>query len=108
VAELDGQLLGWTAGFGSIKSDNPWGRVYALAIRPEARGRKLGERLLRHMIETLAQRGAKRIFLEVRPDNHPAVRLYEKHGFAVCQRLEHFYGPGAAAQRMRLDLPPLV
>jgi len=116
VAESDGNLLGWGAGFGSLRksephgtgeeleSDTPWGRVYALAIRPEARGRKLGEKLLHYLIGELRARGARRIFLEVRTDNHAAVKLYEKVGFVVCQPLAHYYGQGIPGQRMRLDV----
>ncbi len=82
-----------------MRGKEPWGRVYALAISPEARGRRLGPRMLEQLIDALRGRGAGRIFLEVRPDN-PAVKLYEKFGFAACKTLPDYYGKGHPAQRM--------
>ncbi len=103
AAEADHCVLGWAAGFAWTKGVTPWGRVYSLAIHPEARGRKLGPKLLDHTIEELRRRGAGPIFLEVRPDNEPAVRLYEKFGFKTCRQLPDFYGEGNTAQRMVKD-----
>lgn len=104
VAEVDGRVLGWVAGFAWLRGREPWGRVYALAVHPDSRGRKLGPLLMHQMIDALRRRGAGRIFLEVRPDNHVAVRLYEKLGFVKCQFLDHYYGPGKPAQRMALTV----
>ncbi|MDP9172318.1 MAG: GNAT family N-acetyltransferase [Planctomycetota bacterium] len=93
-------VLGWVVGFTWTRTSQPWGRIYALAIHPGARGRRLGPLLLEHMIQTLRQQGSKRIFLEVRPDNEVAVRLYEKLGFFLCRVLPDYYGAGQPAQRM--------
>ena len=100
VAEVNGRVLGWVCGFTWLRGPEPWGRVYALAVHPDARGRKLGPLLMNQMIQALRGRGAGKIFLEVRPDNRAAIRLYEKLGFAKCQELQHYYGPGKPAQRM--------
>ena len=100
VAEREGTVLGWAAGFGSINRSRPWGRVHAVAVDPQARGMKLGRRLTEALIARLRERGATRIFLEVRSDNAPAVRLYEKLGFTPCKELPHFYGDKVHAQRM--------
>jgi ribosomal-protein-alanine N-acetyltransferase len=100
VAEAKEGIWGWIAGFAWVRGREPWGRVYALAVHPDARGRKLGALLLDQMIDALHQAGAGRIFLEVRPDNHAAIRLYEKAGFVTCQQLPNYYGPGRPAQRM--------
>ncbi|MGA2233474.1 MAG: GNAT family N-acetyltransferase [Tepidisphaeraceae bacterium] len=104
VAESDSRLLGWASGFVGYRGPSHWGRVYALAVHGEARGRRIGDSLLRHLIEALRNRGTQHIFLEVRPDNHAAVKLYEKQGFAACQTLPHFYGDGNPALRMKLEL----
>jgi len=103
VAESDGRLLGWASGFVGYRGPSHWGRVYALAVHGESRGRRIGEGLLLHLIEGLRNRGTQHIFLEVRPDNHAAVKLYEKQGFAACQTLPHFYGDGKPALRMKLE-----
>jgi len=100
VAELDEKVSGWICGFAVTRSARPWGRIYALAVDPGARGNKIGRQLLTEMITTLRQHGAARIYLEVRPDNHPAVRLYEKCGFVPCRHMENYYGHGLPALRM--------
>jgi [ribosomal protein S18]-alanine N-acetyltransferase len=53
-----------------------------IAIDPEMRGRKLGERLLRQMMRIAWVKGAERITLEVRVSNRIAQNLYKKLGFA--------------------------
>jgi ribosomal-protein-alanine N-acetyltransferase len=105
VAEADERIAGWAAGFNFASRANPHGRVYALAIHPDWRGLKLGENLLRHLIDDLHRAGPGPILLEVRPDNSQAIRLYEKLGFSPIGVLPNFYGPRLAAQRMRL--PPV-
>ena len=100
VAESEGRVVGWAAGFVWLRGKEPWGRLYALAVDPSVRGKKVGARLMHHMLNTLKLLGAGRIFLEVRPDNDSAIRLYEKSGFAPCRLLHDYYGPGRPAQRM--------
>lgn len=100
VAEKKGELLGWVAGFVWLRGKIPWGRVYAIAVDPKARGQKVGLRLMENMIGILKKRGAQQIFLEVRADNPAALRLYDKLGFNVCHTLPDFYGRGLAALRM--------
>src|SRR5580693_137089 len=63
VAMSGERVLGWAAGLVWTRG-RPWGRVYALAVHPDARGNRLGPRLLQDMIHTLRQRGSRRIFLE--------------------------------------------
>ena len=105
VAQENEEVLGWTAGLVWTRGKEPWGRIYALAVRPKARGRKLGRKLLQKMIDTLRQRGAGKIFLEVGDENPVAIRLYERNGFVVCRTLPNYYGQGRAAHRMVLSKP---
>src|SRR5436309_1651600 len=50
VAELKGTVIGWVAGITVLRGARPWGRIYALAVHPTRRGRKLGTTLVREMI----------------------------------------------------------
>jgi [ribosomal protein S18]-alanine N-acetyltransferase len=100
VAEGGGAVAAWACGFVFRSGGAVWGRVYAIAVHPDQRGRKLGPSLLQHLLGELRQRGAKDIFLEVRTDNHAALKLDQKHGFRFVRRLENFYAPGISAVRM--------
>jgi len=61
------------------------GQILSLGVSPEARGRGVGKMLLQRAIEYLDSSGAYRVKLEVRPDNLPALRLYEGFGFYPVQ-----------------------
>ena len=104
VASDAGTIGGWASGFTWSGTGPKWGRIYALAVHPKHRGRKLGPKLLQHLIDDLRRRGAGAIFLEVRTDNHSARRLYERSGFLGARTLPDFYGPGISALRMQLPV----
>jgi ribosomal-protein-alanine N-acetyltransferase len=105
VAIKERKLLGWAAGLVWTRGKTPWGRVYALAVHPDAQGQRLGQRLLHDIIDQLRSRGGRKLFLEVRADNTSAVRLYEKAGFVICKPLPNYYGPGIGGVRMVLEPP---
>ena len=94
------KVLGWIAALRWSRGRIPWGRIYAIAVDPTVRGKKLGQRLMHEMMAQLQEKGAAKIFLEVRADNHAALRLYEKLGFTVCQPLPNYYGHDIAGVRM--------
>ena len=62
-----------------------------LAIRPELRGQGLGSRLLRAVIAEAGGLGASQATLEVRRSNLPAIRLYERAGFAQAGVRPNYY-----------------
>ncbi|HLJ37605.1 MAG TPA: ribosomal protein S18-alanine N-acetyltransferase [Steroidobacteraceae bacterium] len=77
VATLTRQVAGYavmSAGAGEA-------HILNLCVREAFRCRGLGRRLLALMIERAAAAGMKEAFLEVRPSNAAAIRLYLAHGF---------------------------
>ncbi|GFP31854.1 [ribosomal protein S18]-alanine N-acetyltransferase [Candidatus Hakubella thermalkaliphila] len=56
-------------------------RVLCIAVKRELRGRGVGASLIREGVEILKNKGATAVRLEVRTDNLPARRLYQKSGF---------------------------
>ena len=65
----------------------------------------MGEALVRFALDALKQEGAAEVFLEVRSENLPARRLYEKLGFAALGVRRGFYSaPPDDAVVMRKDL----
>jgi len=101
VAEADGQVLGWAVGLIRQHHKGRSGRIYAIAVHPDVRGRHVGQQLAQQTIHELAQRGALRTYLEVRVDNLPAIRLYRKLGFVDDRPIPNYYGIGCHALHMR-------
>lgn len=52
-----------------------------LCVRPELQGRGLSHRVLDHLLEWADSQRIETVFLEVRPSNIAALRLYAAHGF---------------------------
>jgi ribosomal-protein-alanine N-acetyltransferase len=77
VAEPGGAVAGyaicWTIGEES--------HLLNIAVRPDARKGGVGRSLLKEVLRRSVVSGGRRIFLEVRPTNREAIRLYESEGF---------------------------
>jgi len=76
VAELDHLLVG----YGVLSVGAGEAHVLNLCMRPEYRCRGLGRRLLQHLIDLSRVADAQDLFLEVRPSNLAAIRLYQAMG----------------------------
>lgn len=85
--ERDGLLVGY--GVLSIAADEA--HVLNICIDPLAQSRGLGRQLLRALVQQAADRGAQRVFLEVRPSNTPALALYHSEGFNEIGRRPRYY-----------------
>lgn len=55
--------------------------VVALTVLEAYRRKGLGEALMRALLRAAREGGLREVWLSVRPDNRPAVHLYEKLGF---------------------------
>lgn len=77
VLEGDEGLLG----YGVMSAGAGEAHLLNLCIAPEAQGQGHGRRLLRHFIEQAMRYHADTVYLEVRPSNCTAIRLYESVGF---------------------------
>ncbi|MCM3404956.1 ribosomal protein S18-alanine N-acetyltransferase [Cytobacillus oceanisediminis] len=62
-----------------------------VALLPEYRGRKLGEALMRKLMETASEMGAITMTLEVRVSNFTAQALYRKLGFQNGAIRKNYY-----------------
>lgn len=76
-----------------------------IAVAPEARGNKLGGRLLDDVLTAARTTGATEAFLEVRDSNVAARALYASRGFeAVGRRRGYYTRPAEDAIVMRAEL----
>jgi ribosomal protein S18 acetylase RimI-like enzyme len=92
-------LTGDAAGFGWVDDDTP---ELAIAVLPGQRGRGLGERMLRALLDAAVGR-FDAVSLSVRADN-PAVRLYERTGFRVVGDPVGADRPEGASLTMLVDV----
>jgi len=81
--EVAGYAICWTVGEES--------HLLNIAVRPDARSRGVGRSLLRECIRRSALDGGRRIYLEVRPSNEPAIRMYRRDGFRFVGVRKRYY-----------------
>lgn len=77
VAKVDGKV----AGYGGIWIVLDEGHITNIAVHPDYRGQKLGERITQALINIAGKNKAGNITLEVRASNEAARNLYKKLGF---------------------------
>jgi ribosomal-protein-alanine N-acetyltransferase len=77
VVEIDDILMG----YGVMSTGAGEAHILNLCIAEAFRGRGLGGQLLEHLMEFARSLGVGEMFLEVRPSNTPAIRLYQSLGF---------------------------
>ncbi len=62
-----------------------------LCVAPAEQGLGLGRRMLSRMLDMARWHGTDKVFLEVRPSNRRAVRLYGKYGFTRIGKRPRYY-----------------
>jgi ribosomal-protein-alanine N-acetyltransferase len=67
-------------------------RILSIAVDPEYQGLHIGSKLLLAGLNYLKSLKIKQVRLEVRPENAPAVHLYEKFGFKTKGRTHDTQG----------------
>lgn len=79
-----------------------------IVVAPEMRGRGIGRFLLKKMIEEGISSGSGSVWLEVRPSNLAARKLYGRMGFReVARRRRYYRDTSEDALVMALELSPV-
>jgi len=78
-------------GYGVMSIGAGEAHILNLCIRETDRCRGVGKRLLGYLIERGAAAGMSEAFLEVRPSNTAAIRLYLSHGFEQVGMRRGYY-----------------
>ncbi|HSN26046.1 MAG TPA: GNAT family N-acetyltransferase, partial [Kofleriaceae bacterium] len=76
VAEDGGAIVGYV----TWRPYGPVAHVVQLAVDRGRRGQRIGEQLLEHVRGAARAAGCERWYLNVKRDNAPALRLYERVG----------------------------
>lgn len=106
LAEVEGTVTGYFI----LSVAGGEAHVLNLCVAPEWQGRGIGRMLLTRLVQLARYHRVKVIFLEVRPSNDKARRLYDRAGFVEVGRRPSYY-PGTAQREdaviMSLALGPM-
>ncbi|MEO5709439.1 MAG: GNAT family N-acetyltransferase [Nocardioidaceae bacterium] len=85
-ADLDGELVAtaqvtWVRRLTYVGGE--MGIVESVRVRPDLRGARLGEQLMRHVLDLARDRGAVRVELTTNEQRDAARRFYERLGFVA-------------------------
>ena len=110
VGEVNGRLVGYIMckteyGFSNFKKLGfvKKGHVVSVAVLEEQRKKGIGRSLIEEAIAGTKIKKADELYLEVRCSNNEAVRLYEKIGFIIKQRIKSYYRDGEDAYLMAIE-----
>lgn len=110
VAEINRKLVGYIMckieyGFSNFKKLGfvKKSHVVSIAVLEEHRKKGIGRVLVEEAIAGVKIKKTDELYLEVRCSNNEAVRLYEKIGFTIKQRLKAYYRDGEDAYLMVIE-----
>lgn len=106
VVEIGFDLVG----YGVMSTGAGEAHILNLCVRDAMRGRGIGRTLLRQLLDLAVEAGVEDAFLEVRPSNLAAIRLYQSLGFVQVGVRKGYYqaaGGREDATVLRLDLQQL-
>ena len=94
-------------GYAGFWYDGDDAELMTIGVERDCQRQGVATRLLAALIDQARAQGARRMLLEVRVDNAPALRLYERYGFRRMGLRKRYYQPeGVNAYTMALDLAP--
>ena len=79
------------AGYGVLSVAAGEAHILNICVDPAHRSRGYGESLLDEMLFRARSASVRQVFLEVRPSNEPALRLYKKKGFRKVAERPAYY-----------------
>lgn len=91
---VEGALVGYAL-VGSVLDE---AELYQIALLPEFQGRGMAKKLLEHLSRQLKMASIRRLLLEVREHNVPAIRLYTSFGFVQDGRRKGYYTSDAGVE----------
>ena len=103
--DLEGQIIG----YGVMSLGAGEAHILNVCVRDAFRTVGFGRRLLEHLLERATAAGVSEAFLEVRPSNLSAIRLYQKLGFEqIGIRRGYYQAPDGREDAivLKLDLSP--
>ncbi|MDI6714754.1 MAG: ribosomal protein S18-alanine N-acetyltransferase [Thermodesulfovibrio sp.] len=100
VAEVNGEIAGYIV----ARSVLDEAEILSIAVKSSFRKQGIAANLVSYVLEKLKNM-VKTCYLEVRVSNLPAINLYKKFGFKICNLRKNYYLlPQEDALIMKLEL----
>ena len=87
VAEIDGKVVGYVGVWFVLDE----GHITNVAVHSDYRGNKIGDKLIKELVELCKENNMSAITLEVRVSNIVAQNLYKKYGFKIGGIRKEYY-----------------
>ena len=87
VAEIDDKIVGYVGVWFVVDE----GHITNVAVHSDYRGKKIGDRLVKEMVELCKENNLVAMTLEVRTSNTVAQNLYRKYGFKMGGIRKEYY-----------------
>jgi len=79
-------------GYGGYRVFEDTAEIVNIAISKDFRRKSIGKKLLEFLINEIKDEKIKKIYLEVKEDNIPAINLYTNFRFKIIYRRRNYYG----------------
>ncbi len=92
AAKADNNIVGFIIAQVEVEENTEFGHIITINVAPNFRRQKIATKMLREMENLLKQKSINECRLEVREDNHAAIKLYHTLGYQTVGKLERYYG----------------
>ena len=92
VAKVDGLVAGFIIVQVEVEENTEYGHIITVNVSPSFRRKKIASKMIREIESLLKQKDIHESRLEVREDNHVAIKLYQTLGYQSVGKLERYYG----------------
>ncbi|MGI6452172.1 MAG: ribosomal protein S18-alanine N-acetyltransferase [Syntrophomonadaceae bacterium] len=87
VCDWEGQIAGYIGAWVVFEDAH----ITNVAVNRDFRGKGVGKALMWAVEDMARKKKAGRILLEVRPSNHPALKMYEQMGYRITGIRKDYY-----------------
>jgi ribosomal-protein-alanine N-acetyltransferase len=92
VAKTITDIAGFVIAQVEIEETLQYGHIITINVAAKYRRKQVATRLIQEMERLLKEKSITECHLEVREDNNPAIKLYQKLGYRTIGKLEKYYG----------------
>ncbi len=92
IAKSTNDIAGFVIAQIEVEENTEYGHIVTINVAPSFRRKGVATKLLQEIESFLKQRSITQIRLEVREDNNPALKLYNKLDYKIQGKLDRYYG----------------